>query len=60
MEMSLTTPTAAWDLSSTAITSFLIDGYHFNSKATARDLVITDIYAPVSNIAKMAFSLILV
>ncbi len=53
------TPTAAWGLPSTAITSFLVDGFHFRPKATASDLVITDIHTLVSNIAKMTLSLIL-
>ncbi len=54
------TPTAAWGLPSTAIMSFLVNSFHFKPKATAKGLVITDIYVPVSNIAKMALLLILV
>ncbi len=55
-----TTPTAACGLPSTAITSALVNSFHLNPKATARGLVTTDIQAPVSKIARIAFPLILV
>src|SRR6266498_892344 len=52
-----TTPTAACGLPSTAITSVLVDGFYLKPKATARGLVTTDMQAPVSKIARIAFSL---
>ncbi len=51
---------SAWDFLSTAIISFLIDGFHLRPSATARDLVITNMQVPVFRITKMAFSLILI
>src|SRR6266545_8299190 len=55
-----TTPTAACDLLSMAITSVLVNGFHLSPKATARGLVTTDIQALMSKIARIAFPLILV
>ncbi len=55
-----TIPTAVWDLPSTAITSFLVDGFHLKPKATANSLVTIDMHAPVSKIARIALPLILV
>src|SRR6266540_2174338 len=55
-----TTPAAACDLPSTAITSVLVDSFHLRPKATANGLVTTDMHAPVSKIARIALPLILV
>ncbi len=52
--------TTVWDLPSTAITLFLIDGFYFKPKIIAKGFVMTDMQAPVSKIAKIAFPLILV
>src|SRR6266498_901921 len=54
-----TTPTATCDLPSTAITSVLVEGFHLKPKATAKGFVTTDMQAPMSKIARIAFSLIL-
>ncbi len=58
--MLFTTPTAACGLPSTAITSILVEGFYLKPKATANSFITTDIQAPVSRIAKIAFSLILI
>ncbi len=55
-----TTPTAAWGLPSTAISSFLVDGFHLKPKATANGLVTTDMHAPMSKIARIVLPLILI
>jgi len=52
-----TTPTAAWGLLFTAMSSFLFEGCHLSSRTYVNGLVITDIQAPMSNIASMVFPL---
>src|SRR6266540_842534 len=58
--ISSTILTAACGFPSTAITSFLIDSFHFKPNATAKGFVTTDMQAPVSRIARIALLLILV
>ncbi len=54
--ISFITSTAAWDFPSTAITSFLVDSFYLRPNITTNNLIITNIYAPVSKMARMALS----